>query len=327
MAKAEKGPLWQALDHAMIASTGTANFAPYCHFQPGGWLVGYDGMIAAGSKVAEQLTVAPHTETFRNAVARAGNPYSITVKNDGGIVVSGDKVRAPVPCFPLTAIPNVMPDAPLGPFQATAAQAVWMAGRIAATRADSVVASSVMLKRDSAVATDGSTIVEAHHGGGLPTSILLPVEFANALGKAKRPATHCGFNDATFTAWLGPEQWLRTNLYEATYPDTDLYFARIRSQCGELRPVPQALLQAVETLKPFREGALMHIFDKGLSTGPDGAGAVFHFEHYMAYRGPFPTEGLRMAATYGEWIAFGNEGAFWYGQVCRGITALGAGNV
>ncbi len=73
MAKAERHQLWSALDHAALVSRGAANYSGYCLLQ-GHWLVGYDGTVAAGSRVEEELSVAPDTDLFRAAIARVGTP-------------------------------------------------------------------------------------------------------------------------------------------------------------------------------------------------------------------------------------------------------------
>ena len=320
---AEKSQLAHALDYVNIVTGGVANYAPYCHFDLG-WLVGYDGVVGAGTRVHEQLNVCPQTDLFRHAVHRAGGNLSLTERPDGTLYVSGTSVRTAIPCFPATQIPNVVPDAAHLPVSPTLAPALVAISKIAAARHETVIGSSVLLKSDSIVGTDGATIVEGHHGSQLPGRWVLPREFCDALAKVKLMPTHCGWGADTFTLWFGPDAWLRTNTYEDKYPDTDLWFARLMSSVGEYRPIPAGLLQGIETLKPFRDGPVLGIMPYGLNTRPDGTGTVYQLEHYMAYVGPFPEAGLRLAAAHGQWIAFGAEGAYWYGEMIRGITALGA---
>ena len=96
----------------------------------------------------------------------------------------------------------------------------------------------------------------------------------------------------------------------------------MKAQASDYRPVPQEMLQAIETLKPFRETQAMQFMEYGLNTRADATGASFSFDHHIPYRGQYPTEGLKMAAAHGEWIAFGPTGAVWYGAVIRGTTKL-----
>lgn len=320
--KVEKTPLVRALDHVYIASHGPASFAPFCHFEPGGWLVGYDGIVAAGAKAHENVHLAPDTEMFRHACMRAGSPYSITAMPDNTVVVRGNKVRATVSCFPIDQVPNVMPDVPLGPVTEAFRNVLIDVAKLAILKADSIIASAVLISANSVTVTDGSTIVEGWHGCNLPGRWVVPREFADALFKVKATPTHIGWGATTLTIWFGPELWLRTNIYEDKYPDCDVIFAQMKSQSNDYRPIPPDMLQAIETLKPFRESMFMQFMEYGFNTQQDGRGASFTFEHHIPYRGQFPTEGLRMAAAHGQWIAFGQTGAYWYGPVCRGTTKL-----
>jgi hypothetical protein len=305
----------------VIVNGGVANYAPYCHFSTG-WLVGYDGIVAAGVRAHEQLNVCPQTELFRHAVSRAGGALTLTERADGTLYVSGDAVRASIPCFPQANIPNVVPDAAYLPVSQSLSKVLVAISKIAAARHETVIGSSVLLKSDSVVGTDGATIVEGHHGSQLPYRWVLPREFCDALAKVKTVPTHCGWSADTFTLWFGTDMWLRTNTYEDKYPDTDLWFARLMSSVGEYRPIPLSLLMAIETLKPFRYGDTLGIYPYGLNTLADGTGAAYHMQHDIAYVGGFPSAGLKLAAEHGSWIAFSTEGAYWYGDVIRGITAL-----
>ena len=318
---ATKSPLSHALDHVVIAASGPASFAPYCHFQPG-WLVGYDGVIAAGARVTEHIPAAPNTDLFRHAVARAGNPYSITVLPAGDIVVRGHRVRATIPCLALTEIPNVLPDVPQRAVNEHFRRALLDCSKLTTNKAVSIIAAALFVKHNSVVASDGPTIIESWHGCELGSSFLLPREFADSVGKVKHMPTSFGFGAETFTVWFGDDYWLRTNVYKATYPDTDVHFAYMQSCATELRPIPPDMLGAIETLKPFRESDYLTLTDTGLNTSSELTGASATFEHYMTYRGPYPTPGLRMAATHGKHIGFADKGSYWYGPTMRGITQL-----
>lgn len=321
--KTTKTPLVRALDHVYIAAHGPAVYAPFCHFQAGGWLVGYDGIIAAGAKVSESVGLAPDTELFRHACMRAGDPYSLTAMPDGTLVVRGHKVRATIPCFALDQLPNVLPDNPMATVSDTFRQVFIDASKLALLKAEHVIASSVLITPQTCIVTDGSTIAEGYHGCSLPGHFLAPRELADAMFKVKAMPTHIGWSETTLTVWFGPELWLRSNLYDRTkYPDTDVIFAQARSECSDYRPVPLDTLQAVETLKPFREDMWMYLFEYGFNTREDGTGASYTFEHHIPYRGKYSTDGMRMAAAHAQWIAFGNGIAYWYGAVFRGATKL-----
>ena len=318
----EKSQLGMALDHAYLCAGGIAAYAPYCLFAPG-WLIGYDGLVASGFKIAEDLRIAPHTETMRNAVAKAGNPFGLTQLPDGNVVVTGHKVRVEVPCHSLDAIPNVQPDAARHVCSEALREAIVDASKVTTARHARVIAAAVLLRSNSCVGTDGGTILEAHHGQELGQQFLIPTEFAQAIDKVKYKPTHCGWSDTTFTIWYGPNAWIRTNLYSDSYPDTDIIFARLMSVGAELRPIAPETLAALMTLKPFLDDHTITLWAGGLNTKPDGTGASFGLQHHLLVPQPrvLPYNAMVYAATWGEWMSFQPDGMFWYGNRVRGATA------
>lgn len=317
----DKAALLDALDHVHVVSGGVADYAQYCLFAPG-WLIGYDGVVASGFRAAESLGIAPETEALRTALARAGNPYSLTVLASGKLALRGESVRVEINCYPAAHIPNAQPDAPLGAVNEAFRTSLLAVGEIAAARSDRVIGSSVYLKQQSCVATDGGTILEGYHGCNLPSAWLLPKEFIVALGKIRRMPTHIGWGETTFTVWFGPDAWLRTNVYDERYPDTDLIFAKMVADCGnEFRPIPEIMAVALETLKGFLHGEFIHLRSYGFNTQPDNSGNAYSFEHHLTSERAIPYTGARYAAAYGQWLAFCKAGFYWYGPQLRGITA------
>ena len=325
MAKAERHQLWSALDHAALVSRGAANYSGYCLLQ-GHWLVGYDGTVAAGSRVEEELGVAPDTDLFRAAIARVGTPYSLTLMPDTTLAVRGNALRASIPTFPLLSIPNVVADNPQIACGEELRRAIVAVSKIATNKSDIIVECSVALGKNSAVATDGSTILEALHNNNLPLFMLLPREFGDVIAKVKAVPTHCGWTDQTFTMWFGEMQWVRTNAYPPNYPDTNVVFSQVLSQCGDFRPVPVDLSMAIESLKPFRQKDTFIVTDTGLTTGYDSARTSYNIQHFWTFRGEYPIDGLRVAAMFGRTIAFGPSGAYWQSDNVRGVTVVRQAN-
>ena len=322
MVKRVKTSLSLALDHANICNKGVAAYAPFCVFSPG-WLVGYDGVVASGYRIVEDLWIAPHTETMRNALAKAGTPFSLTQLASGNVVVTGDKVRVEVPCNSMDAMPNVVPDAARHEIAEPFCEALCNVASVTTARHARVIAASVFIIGDSAIGTDGGTILEAYHGMGLPGPFLVPTEFAIAVEKVKHKPTHIGWSDATLTVWYGPNCWLRTNIYTDSYPDTDVMFARMLSHNAELRPIPTEMLGALMRIKPFLEDDTITLWAGGFNTKFDGTGASSHFDHHLIVPQPLllPFATMVYAATWGQWLSFSKDGMYWYGQRVRGATA------
>lgn len=320
VAAKDKSTLLLAVEHAYLVGQSAAAYSGYCNFTPG-WLVSYDGVVASGYRIVEEYAVGAHTETLRHALMRAGNPFSVTV-SASSMIVRGNAVRVDVPtCLP-ASIPYCPPDAPLAAFDTILTNALLAVVKIVSARSDRVIAASVLLRSQSCVASNGNTIIESHHGHVIPGSFLLPREFIDALGKVKQQPTAFGYSNTTFTVWFGNDAWLRCNTYQEQYPDTDVFFAQMMAASSEYRNMPQDMLLAIETLKPFLDGTDVMVAPRGINTRRDFTGASYTFDHYLpadACR-MVPYDALRMAAVYGDAIAFSENGFFWYGKQLRGIT-------
>ena len=210
--KPQKDYLAQALAFVETVARGPASYAPYCQFV-GGWLVGYDGIVAAGMRVTEALPFAPRTETLRKAIVKAGQPYSLAVRDNGRLVVRGEKFRAEIDGYSLEHTPNVWPDAPTLPVGNELVVALKEAGKIASAKSDRIICAAVNMRPQCAVATSGDVIIEARHNMQFPYAALLPVEFVSALESVKLAPTAAGAGEGTFTLWFGEDAWMRCQTY------------------------------------------------------------------------------------------------------------------
>lgn len=269
--------------------------------------------------------MAPRTDPFRAAVARAGEPFSLTVLADR-VVVRGHKLRAEIDLFPMEQLHNVQPDPPRHAVSSVLRYVVGEVAKATTAKTDRVIPASIFVRSNSCTATDGMCILEGYHGCNLPDQWLLPREFAEAVGKSKSDATAIGWSDATFTVWFGENAWLRTNVYKEQFPDTDIIFAQMASMGIEYRPSPEGFVAALQAVKPFTTGQrLIEFVDNGFYCVDEqhNRGASYALPSYMLLQNPpyFRWDAMLHAAAHAKWIAFNSRGCIWYGDVLRGMAA------
>lgn len=312
--KAAPSILADALSHIEIASRGTADYAKNCQFNTG-WLIGYDGIVAAGHKIADDYQCAPDLDMLKQAVKRVGSPYSLALYANGSLAVAGERLRSVIPCLPMDRMPHVMPDAPMLACTREFRDALVVCGQIAVEKAERVALASVRVRGASAVATNGSQVIEQWHGLDIRTDMQIPKEFLTAIEKVPHEPTAIGWREnSSVTIWFGPDRWARTQLYEPNFPDTDKLFAEVGTISLFRMPT---LLDAMTSLTHRANGTLWCAPGQ-LSTEKDDNGATFLMDH------PFGTcklsfSGMMTAAHHAEVFGYFSRGVYWQGAKARGV--------
>jgi hypothetical protein len=80
----------------------------------GNMAIMFDGQIAAGHPIVEDLSCCPHYDKLVVALRKAGGAVAITETDTQRLSIKGDKLRALVPCLTgfAAAMPYSAPDAP-----------------------------------------------------------------------------------------------------------------------------------------------------------------------------------------------------------------------
>src|SRR5690349_12164751 len=116
MAKAKKeiSSLLRALDFVAVAQKDKG--APYqTHVAlTRNTAIAFDGVLAAGHIIEEDLTASPHTLTLVNALNKAEGVLSVTQLDSGRLSVKAGKFKALVPCLPDATLPGIGPDPRVG---------------------------------------------------------------------------------------------------------------------------------------------------------------------------------------------------------------------
>lgn len=320
MALKPKDQLLQALAHVELVARGPASYAPYCQFA-GGWLIGYDGIVAAGMTTPEQLMCAPDTEKLRKAIIKAGEPYSLTVINDGKLRVRGDKFRAEIAGMSLQHTPNVFPDTPVIPAGEMFRRACIEAAKCTSAKDTRVIGAAVLVRDRSAVGTNGHVVVEARHDCFLSHSWLLPSEMIATMQAVKDCPTAIGHSPGYFTLWFGENKWLRCQTYAEDYPDTDIIFARNYAIGPVWHHMQPGLAAALDALKPFLGE------DRYVKLGPGYVACDLPNGASVALPGEWPALRLpwsvaAMMAGQGEWLGTLEDVVLWQSEAVRGIARL-----
>lgn len=211
------------------------------------WVSAFNGILAAGHKVAEDIYVCPNNKLIIEALSKCGEHLSITQLDNNRLSIKSDKFKAIVPCVDPTIMPLAIPDAPCAVIDDRLKAAIEAVGVLANEDAQTVVAASILLNNGSAIATNRSVIFEYWHGIDLPPGLALPKAVVQPLVKSSKKLARFGFSQSSATFYFEDESWLRTQFYAEPWPDIDA----ILGQKSNPFPVPADFFKALAAVAPF----------------------------------------------------------------------------
>lgn len=243
----------------------------------GGWVLSFDGVIAAGTPVEGlDFEAYAHTGLLTEALSNVGKEMDLAI-NDSGIAISSGDYSVVVPQGDRTSMRPTPPDQNIAPIGAGFIDAMELCGRIVKDTAP-LFRDAVIVTRDKTVLScDGMTLIEAHHGYATPPGLMFPKQFANALKKSGKTPIGFGFGAETFTIWFDDNSFLRTQLYTGRgengeplqYPAQVLDKLEHLMQAPTNDPVLPGFFEAVAKVVPFAmdEKHTIHLKDGNVSSG------------------------------------------------------------
>lgn len=267
-AKAAQG-LVDALTFVEPAINDMQPYQEYVRFS-NKWAIAFDGSIAMGHPIEEELQLCPHLGRLKTAINKAGSTIAISATDNGRISIAGDKLRAVVPCMPGEGLPPVMPDPQCAVIDDRLKEGFKAVVALSKDDAERVFEASVLLRANTIVGCNGNLAIEFWHGIDLPPDMAIPQRAAKALAKSNKPLVGFGFDwgrSATF--YFEGGAWLKTQLFAEPWPDVD-------SQLNlAAYPVdtPAGLWEALDAITSFSEDGAVHFdTDKLRSTYANAQG-------------------------------------------------------
>jgi len=237
---------------------GHAEYMKHCYFQDG-QVVAFDGVLAAGYPVSEIMNACPRTSLLINALERVRGAYSMTQLDNASLVINSGAYRVNVPCEVNNMFP-VQPDEPLYDIGDSFKEAAEKAATFCTDGAQTVLQASIITLANSLAGTDNAVIIEAWHGWGMPSGLLIPVSFVNALKKIEHKLVKFGWTpDRSLTFYFENGAWLRTQLYQEPVPDIAAYLSKV--EMSGCIPFPADFFTALDAVQQHAAGNSIFIRD------------------------------------------------------------------
>jgi hypothetical protein len=238
----------------------------------GNWAIAFNGVVAAGAPIAEDIVAYPHTLLLVEALSRCDENFSLTQLDNGRLSIKSGKFKAVVPCLDPDLMQTAVPDPMIVGITNKFKEAVEAVGVLASENAQHVLTASVLMNGQSVVSTNRVMILEMWHGLDLPPNIPLPKQFVAALVKQKKNLTGFGFSSCSATFYFEDGCWLRTQLYSDEWPDV----SSILERQANLWSIDPNFFKSLEAVMPFSEDGNIYSDTNLLKSHADeGVGATF----------------------------------------------------
>ncbi len=255
-----------ALAFVLPVSSDIADFSQFVNLS-GNMAIMYNGQIAAGHPIVEELTVSPQIDKIMAALKRCGKSLALTETEAGQLSIKGENLRVLVPCLPTEQLGQISPDAPLvaGDFNKLK-EAFKICGLLASEKGERVIEASLLLGPNTCTGTNGFALLQYWHGiAELPPELVLPKIFCAAVASCAKDITGLGgtWNAeaglmSSFTVWFDGGAWIKTQCYNDRWPS----LAHILDIASAPQPISPELANAVAVLEPFIDPELNFVLFK-----------------------------------------------------------------
>lgn len=244
-----------------------------------GWAVAFNGVIAIGEPIKEDLSTCPNGLLLKEALSKCGQGFSIT-QNAHNLLIKSQKFQALIPCLPLTELQPAFPDPPIASVSDAFKYALSLVAPLALDEA-SVVTASVLIHNGTCISTDRLVLIQAWHGIDLPPMLALPKALIKPLISNPKKLEKFGLSKSSCTFYYEDGSWIKTQFFNEKWPDVSI----ILDKKASVWPLPENFYEGVKALDKFSESGDVY-FDSNLMRSHRDAGKGASYEVYGLPKGP-----------------------------------------
>ena len=222
-----------------------------------GWAVAFNGVIAMGEPIKEDLATCPNGLLLKEALSKCGQGFSIT-QNEHNLLIKSDKFKALVPCLALTELQPAFPDPPCALISDAFKHSLSLVAPLALDEG-SVVTASVLIHNGTCISTDRLVLIQAWHGIDLPPMLALPKALIKPLISNPKKLAQFGLSKSSCTFYYEDGSWIKTQFFNEKWPDVGTILDKKASPW----PIPENFYTGVKALEKFSETGFVY-FDSNV---------------------------------------------------------------
>lgn len=286
------------------------------------WAVAFNGILAAGTPIENDISACPNYFLFQQAVAKCGADLTIA-QLDNKLTVKSEKFKATIPCIDPELINIGGYDEATISVNDEFKKALEIVAPLVNENGQHIYNVSILLNGQSVISTEnGSVILEAWHGNDLPTNLSIPKSVVEPLAKTTKKLVGFGYSDFSITFHFEDKSFIKTQLFKEQWPDV----ARILNADSKPFETPKELFEGVAAITSFSNDGLCY-FDTDVirSHKDENIGASYNVSGLP--RGPiFSIKQLNVLKEHMKMIDFFCHGpngpmTMFYGDKVRGVIA------
>lgn len=278
-----------------------------------------NGVLSLGSPIELDLKCAPHAETALLAVRSCKDVISLSLTDGGRLRVGSGRFRALVPCSDTNGEYHPKPSGMevdidgekllaafqrLEPFVAVDNLRPW--------------ANGILLRGQSAFATNNICLIEAWLGVDLPLTANIPLAAIKAVTSQNTHPSKVLMDERSITFMYDNGRWIKTQLYESEWP----LLERILNVSCTPREIPKDFFAGIDAITKFTDNGRVYFRDGKMCSSPsDKEGATYEVEG-LPEKGLYKAEAVKLLAGVATSADFDRypETAIFYGENVRGAV-------
>ena len=283
-----------------------------------GTVRGYNGCLALCSPIPFDITCKPKAEPLIRAIANCEDNIQLTLTPNGRLSIKSGRFKAFIDCIDGDT-PHAMPEGvtvdidgdnllaalkAVAPFMGDDASRPWSNG--------------VLLQGESAFATNNVTLVEYWTGVPMPKPINIPRAAVREMLRIDEAPVGAQITDTSITFHYFEGRWLRTQLFETSWPD----LGKVLNRESNAIQLDEKLFDGLAVLKPFTDKLGRVIFTgdgKIVTHESDSDGACYELDDFY-FQGVYQIEMLALlqgTAKAIDWTGYPGPCMF-FGDRLRG---------
>lgn len=250
----------------------------------------FNGIVAMSGPIPFDIDCKPRADTLVKAIANCKETVSLHMTPAGKLAVRSGPFKAFIECVH-EETPHVYPEGDrvdLGGMGGALLNAFQLLEPFCSTDASRPWTTGILLRGQSAYATNNVTLVEYWLGVTFPKTVNIPRACIAEILRVDEPCIGLQIADKSITFYFDDGRWIKSALLSTEWPDLSPILKI--PEGGEIE-IPEDFYEGLSVLKPFADKH-GRIFIKGgiMSTVPthlDQEGASFEipeFQHEGIYR-------------------------------------------
>jgi DNA polymerase III sliding clamp (beta) subunit (PCNA family) len=243
-----------------------------------GTVRGYNGTLALCSPIPFDIACKPKAEPLVRAIGNCEQTVQLALTPAGRLSIKSGKFKAFVDCVEGDT-PHVMPEGEHVVIDGVALlQAIKTVSPFIGDDASRPWSNGVLLKGQSAFATNNITLVEYWTGMSVPFPINIPRAAIKEMLRINEAPESVQVTENAICFHYAGGRWLRTQLFATDWPD----LSRVLDRPSTPVALDERLFEAVKVIKPFTDkmGRIMFRGGRVATHEDESEGAAYELEGF-----------------------------------------------